>query len=84
LKEVEKSGNIAMLLENLQKKITSQRKEYNDLNNEITILEKKKSTLKDELEDAKKNLNEPPLKAKADKLQQDLVAAMQELREEES
>jgi len=47
-------------------------------------LEKKKSTLKDELEDAKKNLNEPPLKAKADKLQQDLVAASQELREEES
>lgn len=47
-------------------------------------MEKKKSTLKDELEDAKKNLNEPPLKAKADKLQQDLVAASQELREEES
>jgi uncharacterized phage infection (PIP) family protein YhgE len=47
-------------------------------------LDKKKSTLRDELEDAKKNLNEPPLKAKADKLQQDLVAASQELREEES
>lgn len=47
-------------------------------------MDKKKSTLKDELEDAKKNLNEPPLKAKADKLQQDLVAASQELREEES
>lgn len=40
--------------------------------------------MKDELEDARKNLNEPPLKAKADKLQLDLLAAQQELREEES
>lgn len=48
------------------------------------LLEKRKKTISDEIEDNKKNLFEPPMMNKADKLKEDLLSAQHELRVEES